>query len=443
MRRIVFLFTFFMIGISISVFAQESIKTDDQALINIKNDLEKILNENIIPFWYPEVIDEKNGGYRLNHDINGKWLGDSDKYLVTQARTIWFFSKLARSKYGKEEYLKCAKHGYEFLISKMWDRDYGGFYWAVNSKGDEATITYKHLYGQSFALYALSEYAMASGDRDAKALAKRIFNIIDFLAHDSNYSGYKESFKRNWTLPDENELSLMGTTRNIKLMNTHLHLMEAITAYYEATKDPVARERLIELVMIQSNSVVRKNIGACSDKYEMDWTPIDKPEYNRVSYGHDIENVWLLIEACNSLGMNNQVLVDLYRTLFDYSLKYGYDQENGGFYDSGAFNANADNRSKVWWVQAECMLSALYMYNLTSDVRYLYCFKKTLDWIMKHQVDWENGDWFSSISESGEPSGEKSGAWKSPYHNGRAVIESLELIKALIGSQPDQIFMEH
>jgi mannobiose 2-epimerase len=325
----------------------------------------------------------------------------------------------------------------------MWDRDYGGFYWAVNSKGDEATITYKHLYGQSFALYALSEYAMASGDRDAKALAKRIFNIIDFLAHDSNYSGYKESFKRNWTLPDENELSPMGTTRNIKLMNTHLHLMEAITAYYEATKDPVARERLIELVMIQSNSVVRKNIGACSDKYEMDWTPIDKPEYNRVSYGHDIENVWLLIEACNSLGMNNQVLVDLYRTLFDYSLKYGYDQENGGFYDSGAFNANADNRSKVWWVQAECMLSALYMYNLTSDVKYLFCFKKTLDWIMKHQVDWENGDWFSSISESGEPSGEKSGAWKSPYHNGRAVIESLELIKALIGGQPDQIFMEH
>ncbi len=421
-----------MIGLTTYATADIDYQISQQDLTQIKEDLENILNENIITFWYPQVIDEENGGYRLNHNIDSQWLGDSDKSLVTQARTVWFFSHLARSKYGKEEYLKAAKHGYEFLIAGMWDRDYGGFYWAVNSKGDEATVSSKHLYGQSFALYALSEYAMASGDRDAKALAKRIFNIIEFLAHDSIYGGYRESFKRNWTLPDENEVSPMGTDRDTKLMNTHLHLMEALTAYYEATRDPVARERLIELIGIQSNSMVRKNIGACSDKYELDWTPIDKPEYNRVSYGHDIENVWLLMEACNTLGMNNYVLSDLYRTLFDYSLKYGYDKDKGGFYDSGAFNESADRRSKVWWVQAECMVSALDLYYLTGDSLYFDCFKKTLDWIVNNQVDWENGDWFSSISESGESSGEKAGAWKSPYHNGRAILKSIELIDSLI-----------
>ena len=36
--------------------------------------------------------------------------------------------------------------------------------------------------------------------------------------------------------------------------------------------------------------------------------------------------------------------LDLYRALFDYSLKYGYDEAQGGFFDSGPFNAPADSR---------------------------------------------------------------------------------------------------
>jgi mannobiose 2-epimerase len=74
----------------------------------------------------------------------------------------------------------------------------------------------------------------------------------------------------------------------------------------------------------------------------------------------------------------------------------------------------------------------LNMYCLTEDTLYFDCFSKMLDWIMKNQVDWENGDWFSSISESGEASGSKAGAWKSPYHNGRSVIQCLELLDELV-----------
>jgi cellobiose epimerase len=426
---ILFIVLFYIATCSI---ADASELPDQQNLSQIKSNLEKILNENIIPFWYPQVIDLENGGYKLNHDIDGKWLGPSDKYLVTQARTVWFFSRLARSKYGTKDHLQAAKRGYEFLRDKMWDKDFGGFYWAVDSTGNKATMPYKHLYGQSFGLYALSEYIIASGDPGAKFFAQRLFSILEFIAHDLKNGGYRESYLRNWTLPDKDDLGPMGIGRDVKLMNTHLHLMEAITTYYQATKDPVARERLIELIFIQSNSVVRKNIGACSDKYQLDWTPLHSPEFDRVSYGHDIENVWLLMEACNAVGISNNLLGDLYRTLFDYSLKYGYDQEKGGFYDSGPFNANADRRQKVWWVQSECMVSALDMYCMTGDKLYFDCFTKTLDWITNHQIDWKNGDWFSDISESGEVSGSKAGAWKSAYHNGRAVIQCIDLLDSLI-----------
>ena len=54
--------------------------------------LERLVTENIAPFWYPQVVDPQ-GGYRLNHDGAGQWRGPADKALVTQARTLWFFSR--------------------------------------------------------------------------------------------------------------------------------------------------------------------------------------------------------------------------------------------------------------------------------------------------------------------------------------------------------------
>ena len=51
--------------------------------------------------------------------------------------------------------------------------------------------------------------------------------------------------------------------------------------------------------------------------------------------------------------------------------------------------------------------------------------------IMKHQVDWEYGDWHARVSATGKPSGDKAGVWKSPYHNGRAMLQCLRLLSFL------------
>jgi mannobiose 2-epimerase len=221
----------------------------------------------------------------------------------------------------------------------------------------------------------------------------------------------------------------MGTEPHLKLMNTHLHLLEAMTTFYRASKLPLARERLLELINIESNTVVRKDIGACTDKYQRNWTPRLEGNLARVSYGHDIENVWLLMDACKAAKVSNHPFLDLYRTLFDYSLKYGYDEANGGFYDSGSFNKPADRRSKVWWVQSEAIVSALYMNRLTKNSKYLSIFEKTADYIEKNMVDWKNGEWHANITSGGKRQGDKANPWKAGYHNGRAMIECLEILK--------------
>jgi mannobiose 2-epimerase len=391
---------------------------------------EKILKNNIVPFWYSKSLDHKNGGYIINFDINGQpKRSEGTKMIVTQARTMWLFSRVARAGYGGQECLKAADIGYRFLKEKMWDAKNGGFYWEVDATGNKKLKPLKHLYGQSFALYALSEYYLASKKQDVLDFAIRFFNLLEAKSHDKIYGGYIEFFNEDWTPVPASQGSYMGTGPHLKLMNTHLHLLEAMTTFYRASKLPLARERLLELINIESNTVVRKDIGACTDKYQRNWTPRLEGDLARVSYGHDIENIWLLMDACNAAKVSNHPFGDLYRTLFDYSLKYGYDEANGGFYDSGPFNRPADRRSKVWWVQSEAIVSALYMNRLTKDSKYLSVFEKTADFIEKNMVDWQNGEWHANITPKGQRQGDKANPWKAGYHNGRAMIECLEILK--------------
>jgi mannose/cellobiose epimerase-like protein (N-acyl-D-glucosamine 2-epimerase family) len=400
-------------------------------LARARGTLEKMLIESLLPFWYPETIDRERGGYRLNHDASGEWLGPADKAIVTQARNVWFFARLSRSPHGRPEHLAAARHGYEFLRSKMWDPENGGFFWAVDSTGEVPTRPEKHLYGQAFGLYALSEYAAASGDGEALALARQLFGLIDARAHDAVNGGYRESFLRDWRPLPPGVTSAMGLPAGLKLMNTHLHLLEALATYVRASKDPVARDRLLELIFIQSNTVVRKEVGACTDRHEIDWKPLRGAGADRISYGHDIENIWLLMDACDAAGVPYTLLADFCRSLFAYSLKHGFDAEAGGFFDSGPFGGPADRRGKVWWVQAEGLVSALRMHRLTGDPLYYDVFARTLDWIEKRQVDPKGGDWHAEVSPQGVPGGQKASAWKSAYHNGRAIIECLAVLDAL------------
>jgi len=403
-------------------------RPDDRSLGEARNSLERVLTQNIIPFWYPGVIDSNDGGYRLNHDLEGRCKGPANKCLVTQARTIWFFSRLVNSRYGAPEQLEAARHGYHFLRDRMWDQQFRGFYWEVDSSGHNAAKPEKQIYGQAFALYALTEYAMVSGDSTAKATAEELFGLMETKAHDKRYGGYRDILQRDWTPLSPTVMAHAHDRVPIKRMNTHLHLLEAITTFVALTDEPLARERLLELILVNSNSVVRKDIGACTDKYLENWQPFDGPDYQRVSYGHDVENIWLLVEACKTAGISENLLADLYRTLFKYALDYGFDRKAGGFYDSGVFNAPADRRKKIWWVQAEGLVASLQMYRLTGEPLYWDCFTLVLDWIVKHQVDWKHGDWYETVDEEGRASGVKAGPWKGPYHNGRAMLRCLDML---------------
>ena len=169
------------------------------------------------------------------------------------------------------------------------------------------------------------------------------------------------------------------------------------------------RERLIELMSIETNAVVRKPLGACTDKYDRDWSPRVEGEFARVSYGRDLENLWQVTEAARAAGLPFSPYVDLFTSNFAYCRKYGFDEERGGFYTSGGFNQPASDRNKTWRAQAEGLVSALTMYQITNRTEYFEVFRKT----------W--GYWRSGANQ----------VEKSPFYQGRALIECLARLRSI------------
>ena len=130
--------------------------------------------------WYPKAIDTAAGGFLSAFTYDFKPTGNQDKMIVTQARHVWSNSKAAELFPNVPYYIAGAKHGYEFLRDKMWDKEYGGFYTFTDRDGNPKSGSFapKEAYGNSFAIYALAAYYQASGDTAALNLAKKRFPLV-------------------------------------------------------------------------------------------------------------------------------------------------------------------------------------------------------------------------------------------------------------------------
>ena len=398
--------------------------------------LRRILVENILPFWVERVIDEDDGGYRLHHDKEGNWLGPANKGLISQARTVWFFSRLRRSDFGEPFHLEIARHGFEFLRDRLWDSRYGGFFWEIEPTGHPVK-PHKHIRAQAFGLFALTEFAAAADSDEAKTLATRLVDLIERHGHDGSHGGYYQWFGPDWSKPTADQLSWSpGDDPEGKRANTQLHVLEAYSPYYRLSANPLVGDRLKELIVLLLDTTVDHDLHLGIERSTVDWKPLREGGHNRVSYGHDLERIWLAEEACRVVGLPVPLLLPAFESLFEGLLRFGYDRSRGGFFEQGPVERPAMERTKVWWVQAEAMVTATLLYRLTRRPRYGQAYLETLDWVVRAQVDWDRGEWFAFIRPDGEPAGPKASVNKTPYHTGRSMLMCLENLESAEGVAP-------
>lgn len=349
-------------------------------------------------------------------DREGNPIPPGTKSLVQQARVVWTFSAAYRQ-FPEPIYKEVATHTLKFLREKMWDKKHGGFYWLVSREG-EVKDAKKHLYGESFAIYGLAEYARAFNDAAARDEALGLFQLIDRKGHDDANGGYHEAFSVDWQpLPNDATLGSRGR----KSMNTHIHLLESFTTLYLATHDPKVRARVEELLKICTEKIVDVEQGYARLYFTDDWKPADS---EISSYGHDIELNWLMTEAAEALGRPHDLQVTRASlALVEHTLRDGYDRERGGVWDEGPASGPAQSKRMVWWVQAEGIVGLLNAFQLTGKAEYRQRFEQQARYTLVHFVDREYGEWYNTIEPDGRITGDKANEWKAPYHAGRACLE--------------------
>ena len=164
-----------------------------------------------------------------------------------------------------------------------------------------------------------------------------------------------------------------------------------------------------------------------------DWTPIG----DEVSYGHDIELSWLLVEAAEVLGDPALIARARAEALQIARVTNRRGRRPGrGRLQRGRRRAGRTNTNKEWWEQAEAAVGFLNAYQISGDPGILADVAPKLA-IHPGQVrgPQSTATGTNLLRRDGTPipAGAKVSIWKCPYHSGRSCMELIERVRGAAG----------
>lgn len=427
---------------------KREIQVEPKRVVEIIHLLETYLKDKLLPFWLENSIDEKYGGFLSYFDRNGKPTGKTDKTLICQLRMIFTFASAHRAGYGEGRCLGAAKQGVEFTVEHFWDKEYGGWTWVADRRGrviDDSKI----MYGQSFGVYSMAEYALASDEPVGRAYAEKTFDTIQRNATDTYGGGYWEMFHRDWSLKPG---GVYGGDR--KTLDVHMHLMEAFTTMYEMSGMPMHERKLREIIRILEERMLDPEFGTGVSQFDEEFHPLPAIIFhdvwgsdrhtdegvrnlNNTNYGHNIEMAWLLKCAMDILGEDMTPYIPVIRKLTDHTLEFGVDWEYGGIYVEGPNDGPAIQTLKEFWQQAEALTGFLDAVLLFREQKYWSAFENIFHFVWSKNINHDVGEWYALLERDGTVKWDYLGhEWKISYHTVRAVIQTLKRLRELLKILP-------
>lgn len=398
----------------------------DLSFKKLQKDLSQILKKNILEYWINNTIDEAYGGFIGQINSDNTKVPESSKGIILNARILWTFS-IAYRQYNDEVYLKIADRAYKYIQNNFRDEKYGGVYWELSFKGQPIDKR-KQVYAQAFTIYALAEYYLVTKNENAQNWAIDLFHLLEEKSHDATLGGYIEAFGEDWSAMDDVRLSEKDANEK-KTMNTHLHVLEAYTNLLRIWRNNEVIEAQKKLIKLFLDKFLNED-GHLNLFFTEEW----KLKSDVVSFGHDIEAAWLLVEAAEVVG-DEQLIVATQAAsvkIASVLIDEGIDVDGSVLNERDGSNGVLDT-DKHWWPQAEAMVGFMNAYQHTGDIKYATSIFKLWDFINDKIIDHKQGEWFWRVDVNGNAfsEDEKVGFWKCPYHNARACVELIERIDTL------------
>lgn len=416
----------------------------------IIHELEESFRRDIVDAWYPRTVDTENGGFWSAFDADWKLAKGQDRFVVSQARHLWVTSQIAQ--FGLERrFREYSEHGYRYLRDVLWDRELGGFRSDVTVDGRPIPGKGKSAYGNAFALYGLASHHALTGDAEALRLAQEAFRWLEAHSWDGEYGGYVDKLNDDGSWRGstrENDLGSVSSHVGLKDYNSTIHLLEALTALYHEWPDPLVRQRLMDTLVIVRDRMTTE-AGYLNLHFFRDWTHasfrgegrariLRERFLDHVSWGHDVETAFLMLEAAHALGMKDDArTMEVAKRMVDHALATGWDAAAGclnesGYYFEGGEGCEVIDGEKVWWVAAEGLNAFLLFSRLYPGERqYREAFERQWAYIKANLIDAERGGWYGSgLDTSPEArNGPKAQIWKASYHDGRAYMNCLRMLR--------------
>jgi mannobiose 2-epimerase len=394
----------------------------------------------ILDWWQEHGVDTAGDGFHGAADLDGNPVPDAHRSCVLNARILWTFAAAA-NRTGDEAHRKIARRAFRVITEKFTDHEFGGFFMELTPDNTVANDI-KHTYAQAFGMYALSKYYELAPSPGLLKTIQSTYSLLEEKTRDRKHPGYVEAFTRDWQPLEENRMADNDEPRS---MNTHLHVLEAYAALYKVWQDEEVKDRLAGLLRLFIQKIIRED-GHLGIFFDEEFNETDSSR-GICSFGHDIEASWLLLEAAEILG-DEGIITEMQAIsvkMANAVERVGVDKDGGLFLESVRFGSHV-RTNKHWWLQAENLVGFMNAFELTGERKYWETVKLTWDFIDKHVIDHERGEWYTKVNRLGipflvEPEDDPSpyyrndwkiDPWKCPYHNGRAMMELADRITRIL-----------
>ncbi len=364
------------------------------------------LLQDVIPFWEKYSLDREQGGYFTCLDREGK-VYDTDKFIWLQNRQVWLFSTLYNQLEKRQNWLDIATHGADFLAKHGRDAD-GNWYFSLDRAGNPLTQPY-NIFSDCFAAMAFSQYALASGNDESKAIALQAYNNV--LRRKDNPKGqYSKAYPG---------------TRSLKSLAVPM-----ILANLTLEMDWLLSPEILENVLAQTVKEVMTDFldaerGLMFESVQPDGSHLDCFDGRLINPGHGIEAMWFIMDIANRSNDKQTInqAVDIVLNI----LNFAWDQDYGGLYyfmdAEGHPPQQLEWEQKLWWVHLESLVALTMGYRLTGRIECWEWYQRLHDYSWSKFADPEYGEWFGYLNRRGEVLlNLKGGKWKGCFHVPRALL---------------------
>ncbi|MBC8594910.1 AGE family epimerase/isomerase [Oscillospiraceae bacterium N12] len=374
------------------------------------------LVDNIMPFWMEHGMDYKHGGVYTCLDRDGS--------LIDTTKSVWFqgrFGFIAAFAYNNieknPEWLAASKSCIDFIESYCFDED-GRMYFEVTEDGKPLRKR-RYVFSECFAVIAMAEYALASGDNSYVHKALELFKKIQYFI----------------TTPGILEPKYCETV-HARGHSITMILINTASCVRKVINDPVLNRQIDESLETLKRYFIHPEFKALLETVGENGEFIDTINGRTINPGHCIETAWFLLEEAKHRNWGKQ-LTDTALTILDWSWEWGWDKEFGGIINfRDCRNLPPQDYSqdmKFWWPQTEAIIATLYAFEATGDEKYLSMHKKISDWTYAHFPDKEYGEWYGYLHRDGtvaQPA--KGNIFKGPFHIPRMMIKSHMLVNEIL-----------